>query len=76
LIRHGRGLAGTTSTLAHEIAHLAVTDEREARRYEANRRRGAWWATPRKPAEPTAEDWALHAAVLRGRRHRVAALRR
>ena len=51
----GMGLADTRMTIAHEIAHLAGATEREARRYEVDRSRGAWWAPTRpKPAEPTA----------------------
>jgi hypothetical protein len=55
----------TRSTIAHEVAHLGGGTESEARRYEATRRRGAWWAMPRQPAEPTADEWAMHAARLR-----------
>jgi hypothetical protein len=67
-IRHGMDFVETRSTMAHEVAHLAGTDEREARRYEADRRRGAWLAPIRaKPAEPTADEWAMHAAQLRAR---------
>jgi hypothetical protein len=68
-IRADMGLAETRSTIAHECAHVAGADEREARRYEADRRRGAWWApAPPKRAAPTADDWAMHAARLRARR--------
>jgi hypothetical protein len=68
-IRSGMSLEQTRSTIAHEVWHLAIRPgERGARRYEANRRRGAWWATPREPVEPTADEWAMHAAELRARR--------
>jgi hypothetical protein len=68
-VRAGMDLSETRSTIAHEVSHLAGATEREARRYEAGRRRGAWWAPTRpRPAEPTAEDWAMHAARLRARR--------
>jgi hypothetical protein len=70
-IRHGMDLAETRSTIAHEVSHLAGANEREARRYEASRRRGAWWARPPRPAEPTADDWFMHAAWLRARRERM-----
>jgi hypothetical protein len=67
-IRAGMDHSETRSTIAHEIARLAGADECAARRYEATRRRGAWWApTPHQPAEPTADEWAIHAAQLRAR---------
>jgi hypothetical protein len=70
------GLSETRSTIAHEVAHLAGASERGARGYEADRRRGAWWATPREPAEATAEDWVVHAVELRGRRYGLVPARR
>jgi hypothetical protein len=55
LLRNCMGLAATRSTIADEVAHLAGASEREA---AATRPSGvgAWWATPREPAEPTAGD--------------------
>jgi hypothetical protein len=44
---------------APQISHLAGADERDARRYQATRRRGAWWATRRELVEPTADEWAM-----------------
>jgi hypothetical protein len=52
----GVGLSETRSPIAHEVTHLAGARERGARRYEADRRRGAWWATRPELAEPTADD--------------------
>jgi hypothetical protein len=68
-VRHAMGLSETRSTIAQEVAHLAGGIDREARRDEASRRRGTWWATRRQPAEMTAEEWAIQAAELRGRRY-------
>jgi hypothetical protein len=70
LLRNCMGLAETRSTIADEVAHLAGASEREA---AATRPSGvgAWWATPREPAEPTAGDCAIHAAEQRVRRERM-----
>jgi hypothetical protein len=55
---------------APQISHLAGADERDARRYQATRRRGAWWATRRELVEPTADEWAMHGAQLGVEAHR------
>jgi hypothetical protein len=47
---------GDPRSSAAWTAHLAGADEREARRYEANRRRGAWGQQHAKPVVPTAEE--------------------
>jgi hypothetical protein len=70
LLRNCMGLAETWSTIADEVAHLAGASEREA---AATRPSGvgAWWATAREPAEPTAGDCAIRAAEQRVRRERM-----